>query len=389
MECAYYLQAELRKSPEIPLKIGLHSGEIIHDEAGVYGEGINIASKVENMSEPGAVLLTGKIYDDIKNHQWLLGTSLGIQSIDDQRQPTEIFALTNRGLNAPNPRLIRATRALETQRRIHRSSSAVDLEDESDVGKKKKHVAAILAFPLGLSGIHRFYLGQRFRGFLYGIASFIALMITIEEGFPAIAIMGMVALVDAVLFAVMPQADFDRKYNKDLNPTRTKAKGIPARIKERSSSKNPVFALLKKALKKYESREFESAIDRFDEVLEIDPENYVAQYYLACCFSELKREEDAFFHLNRAIEMGFDDFDRMERDKALRYIKSLDRFKEFRRNQYQLNPSLPPPSPPDILNNDTLQLTPLEKIELLGEQLERGELSLNEFELEKRKILNQ
>ena len=386
VECAYYLQTELRKSPEIPVKIGLHTGEIIYDEAGVYGEGINVASKVEHLAEPGSVLLTGKIYDDIKNHPWLLGTSLGQQSIDEQRHPIELYALTNRGLNAPSPRILRASRALKDRQPQAESSQEVR-EEQPEMGVKRKQTAAILAFLLGFSGIHRFYLGQRFRGFLYAFASFVALMMTIEEGFPAIAIMGMVTLVDAILFAVMPQVDFDRKYNKNVQSTPTKRKGIRSRIQARSQSKNPVFSKLKRALKKYEARKFEEAVNRFDDVLDEDPSNYAAHYYLACCFSELKKESDAFFHLDKAIDLGFDDFDRMERDKALRYIKSRDQFKQFRRNKYQLTPTLPPPSH-DILDNDTLELSPLEKIEELGERLERGELSLNEFELEKRKILN-
>lgn len=258
VECAYQLQVECRRSPEIPVRVGIHTGEIIQDEGGAYGEGISIASRIERFADPGSIYITAKVYDDIKNHAWLSATTMGLYKLDDLHQELEIYAVTNRGLHIPSPR--KAYQQTPSRHRHTANESNTDLahdhyDEDVHTSKKRKHVAAILALTLGLTGVHRIYLGQRFKGILFAIASFVALMITIEEGVPAIAVMAMFALVEAVLFFVMPESDFDLKYNPELagkTQTPKKKKGFRNLLKTKKS-KNPVFGKLKDAMRKYEA----------------------------------------------------------------------------------------------------------------------------------------
>src|SRR5207247_9619651 len=49
VSCAVKIQQQLQTEPRIPLRIGLHLGDIIYDQKGVYGDSVNIASRIESL----------------------------------------------------------------------------------------------------------------------------------------------------------------------------------------------------------------------------------------------------------------------------------------------------------------------------------------------------
>jgi class 3 adenylate cyclase len=53
IECAVEIQRELSKDPKIPLRIGIHIGDIVYSDDGIYGDAVNIASRIEKLSAPG------------------------------------------------------------------------------------------------------------------------------------------------------------------------------------------------------------------------------------------------------------------------------------------------------------------------------------------------
>jgi TolB-like protein/class 3 adenylate cyclase/Tfp pilus assembly protein PilF len=101
VQCAIALQIELQKEPVVPLRMGLHSGEVCFDEHGAYGDCVNVASRIEALSVPGAVLVSDKVYDEIKNQTSISTTSLGLFDLKNVRRQVEVFAITNPGLVKP------------------------------------------------------------------------------------------------------------------------------------------------------------------------------------------------------------------------------------------------------------------------------------------------
>jgi len=102
VHCAVEIQDELRKEPEVPLRIGLHVGDIVYEDEGVYGDGVNIASRIESLSVSGGILISEKVFDEIKNHPALPAKSLGEFRLKNVKRPIEIFALINKGLTVPS-----------------------------------------------------------------------------------------------------------------------------------------------------------------------------------------------------------------------------------------------------------------------------------------------
>ena len=101
VECAVEVQTEMQKEPVIPLRIGIHTGDIVYNEEGIYGDGVNIASRIEGLAVPGSVLVSGKMADEIKNHPRIGMAPLGSFDLKNVSQPVEILAITNTGLTVP------------------------------------------------------------------------------------------------------------------------------------------------------------------------------------------------------------------------------------------------------------------------------------------------
>lgn len=104
VSCAIQIQKSLLKQPDILLRIGIHSGEAVVEKGDVYGDCVNIASRVENQAIPGSILITEKIYDEIKNLPEIKTKSLGNYQLKNISQPVQLFAVTNKGIKIPDTR---------------------------------------------------------------------------------------------------------------------------------------------------------------------------------------------------------------------------------------------------------------------------------------------
>ena len=102
VNCAIAIQKKLKDNPEVPLKIGLHTGDIIFDNDGAYGDGVNIASRIESISVAGGILLSEKLFDEIKNQPSFHTISLGEFEFKNVDKPIEVFAIANEGINTPS-----------------------------------------------------------------------------------------------------------------------------------------------------------------------------------------------------------------------------------------------------------------------------------------------
>lgn len=101
VKCAIDIQHELQKEPKVSLRIGLHSGDIVYDNEGVYGDCVNLASRIEALSVPGAVLISDKIFDEIKNQIEIKTSSLGKFNLKNVKRQVEVYAIANEGLVVP------------------------------------------------------------------------------------------------------------------------------------------------------------------------------------------------------------------------------------------------------------------------------------------------
>ena len=95
------LQVRFQTDRGIPVRIGLHLGDIVYDDEGVFGDGVNVASRIEALGSPGAVLISDKVVDEIRNHPSFRTSFLGSFQLKNVQRPVGIFAIANEGLRVP------------------------------------------------------------------------------------------------------------------------------------------------------------------------------------------------------------------------------------------------------------------------------------------------
>ncbi len=87
----------------VPVRIGIHLGDVIYKDSNVFGDGVNIASRVESLGVPGAILLSKTIRDQVKNKMEFDLTSLGAFQFKNIAEPMEVFAVSGPEFKVPRP----------------------------------------------------------------------------------------------------------------------------------------------------------------------------------------------------------------------------------------------------------------------------------------------
>src|SRR5882724_6706644 len=96
--------ASLPKHHWIEYRIGVNLGDVIIEATDIYGDGVNIASRLENIADPGQVFISGGIYEQVK-HKLICGyESLGDRKVKNIADPIRVYRVL------PDPTAFNRTR---------------------------------------------------------------------------------------------------------------------------------------------------------------------------------------------------------------------------------------------------------------------------------------
>ncbi|MBK9661449.1 MAG: tetratricopeptide repeat protein [Chitinophagaceae bacterium] len=101
MNAAFNIQQACNAAKNFQLSIGIHQGEIIVENGDIFGDAVNVASRIQSLGVPGSVLFSKKIKDEIHNKAEFQTLSLGNFEFKNVEEPLEIFALSNPGFVTP------------------------------------------------------------------------------------------------------------------------------------------------------------------------------------------------------------------------------------------------------------------------------------------------
>jgi len=101
VRCALEIQ-EFMTGLEAKLRIGIHSGEVIYRNADVYGDGVNIASRLQELANPGGILISGRLHEDISNKETITTVSLGTRKLKNIERSIGVFAVVSEHVPAPS-----------------------------------------------------------------------------------------------------------------------------------------------------------------------------------------------------------------------------------------------------------------------------------------------
>lgn len=309
---------------------------------------------------------------------------------------------------------------------------------------KDKTIAAILAFFGGIIGLQRFYLGQKG----LGMAQLFFFVLALSAGPTTFTVMllslAMIfGIIDAISFLSMEPREFDLKYNQPLvratsgggrrgprtqrgNMTdrerrfqeRQRQRAERERERERrdkerfqqrnappppasvdsASTRDPGRMDRERGVRHFREYEYAEAITDFRKALEKNARDVAAHFNIACAYSVEEEADRAFYHLDRAVALGFDDFERIRTHDSLAYLRIQSSYPDFERRNFRLA-TIAPASPPNVADPITAgELPPLEteapmrdelleQLQRLATLREKGLLTELEFTTQKRRLL--
>ena len=111
VDCAAKIQREMAarnagtaNKRSMIFRIGVHLGDVIVEGDDLYGDGVNIAARLEGIAEPGGICISRQAYDQVQKKLALGYRSLGRQHLKNIPEPVEAFAIKGDGLAAIDDR---------------------------------------------------------------------------------------------------------------------------------------------------------------------------------------------------------------------------------------------------------------------------------------------
>jgi len=100
VRCAVEIQEELRvRNAELPesrrmeFRIGINLGDVVEEAERIYGDGINIAARVEGLADGGGICISGPVYDSIKNKLSLSYEPMGEHTVKNIKEPVRVYRM--------------------------------------------------------------------------------------------------------------------------------------------------------------------------------------------------------------------------------------------------------------------------------------------------------
>lgn len=101
VRAAVDIQAFLSEDPRLPLRIGIHQGDVTYDEQGLLGDSVNIAARMQALAVPGGIAITEKVVDEIRNHPELTALGMGEVRLKGVVRPMAVYAVAAPGVVVP------------------------------------------------------------------------------------------------------------------------------------------------------------------------------------------------------------------------------------------------------------------------------------------------
>jgi adenylate cyclase len=105
VQAAVEIRKICKKELAIELKIGIHQGEIIHEDEDVFGDGVNIAARIEALAVGGGILISEPVYKAIKNRDAFKAEFIGETTLKNVDGPVKLYQLLDGDLQKPTIRL--------------------------------------------------------------------------------------------------------------------------------------------------------------------------------------------------------------------------------------------------------------------------------------------
>jgi len=131
--CAVAIQRSmLKRNSEIPLdqrvefRIGINLGDVISEGADIFGDGVNVAARLQSIADRGGICISRQVLDQIEGKLDIAYRELGRQNLKNIAKPVEVYAIHLDAAASPGSRFL-ATANLKQEIRYCRAPDGVRL----------------------------------------------------------------------------------------------------------------------------------------------------------------------------------------------------------------------------------------------------------------------
>ena len=156
------LNTRLPASRKMEFRMGINLGDIIEEDGRIYGDGVNIAARLEALAEPGGICISRTAYDQIEDKLPFGYEYLGEKVAKNIPRPIVVY----RVIFEPEKFTKKLKGHIRGLKREDREPDKIRIglaqpkTESSSVSDKKRLVATILCSGFGVFGAHRFYAGK-------------------------------------------------------------------------------------------------------------------------------------------------------------------------------------------------------------------------------------
>jgi TolB-like protein/class 3 adenylate cyclase/cytochrome c-type biogenesis protein CcmH/NrfG len=125
LRCASEVQVQMAErnaaafpDGRIEWRIGIHQGDIVAEDGDIFGDGVNIAARLEGLAQPGGVCVSARVQEDVAGKVDLAFEDLGEQQLKNIARPVHVYAMRPTAAGASPPEPAQARRFLSRQRTV-------------------------------------------------------------------------------------------------------------------------------------------------------------------------------------------------------------------------------------------------------------------------------
>jgi adenylate cyclase len=89
--CACTIQQSCMDIPGLKLRIGIHEGEVVFEGNDVFGDGVNIASRIQSIASPGGIYISGSVQNNISNKKEISTRFVREENLKNVKEPVKIY----------------------------------------------------------------------------------------------------------------------------------------------------------------------------------------------------------------------------------------------------------------------------------------------------------
>jgi class 3 adenylate cyclase len=108
IDCAIDIQEELADrnclipdDRKVQFRMGINLGDVIVDRDDIYGDGVNIAARLESLARPGGICVSGSVHEQVRKRTDLAFEDMGEHSVKNIDEPVHIYAIKTSKIATP------------------------------------------------------------------------------------------------------------------------------------------------------------------------------------------------------------------------------------------------------------------------------------------------